>query len=97
MSKELKKYQIWQEGYCCTGMEGKPVKARLIGEVMARSFIQACHIVKCQEYLKNIDTINNPNYEQYIEPDRWDYDPSNLTDWGCRLFDNEEDARKSFG
>ena len=25
------------------------------------------------------------------------YNPKNLTYWGCRLFDNEIDARKSFG
>lgn len=25
------------------------------------------------------------------------YDPINLTHWGCRLYDNEADARKSFG
>ena len=25
------------------------------------------------------------------------YDPGRNTYWGCRLFDNEEDARKSFG
>ena len=25
------------------------------------------------------------------------YNPKNLTYWGCRLFDNETDARKAFG
>jgi hypothetical protein len=25
------------------------------------------------------------------------YDPKDNTYWGCRLFDNEEQARKSFG
>ncbi len=25
------------------------------------------------------------------------YDPHNNSYWGCRLFDNEKDARKSFG
>jgi len=25
------------------------------------------------------------------------YNPEKLTLWGCRLFDNESDARKSFG
>ncbi len=25
------------------------------------------------------------------------YDPIRNTDWGCRLFDNPEDARRSFG
>lgn len=25
------------------------------------------------------------------------FDPARLTYWGCRLFDNEADARKTFG
>lgn len=25
------------------------------------------------------------------------YNPDRLTHWGCRLFDNEADARKTFG
>lgn len=25
------------------------------------------------------------------------YDPERMTFWGCRLFDNEESARRSFG
>lgn len=25
------------------------------------------------------------------------YNPGRLTHWGCKLFDNEQDARKSFG
>lgn len=25
------------------------------------------------------------------------FNPDNLTDWGCRLFDNETDARRNFG
>lgn len=25
------------------------------------------------------------------------YDPKDLTYWGCRLYDNETDARKAFG
>jgi hypothetical protein len=25
------------------------------------------------------------------------YDPKTLTYWGCKLFDNETDARRSFG
>lgn len=98
---ELKKYQVWQEGYCCTGMEGESVKAKLIGEIMAQSFAQACHILKCKEYLNNISKVNDITYKKFEEgydnPDRWDYDPNNLTDWGCRLFDNEESARESFG
>lgn len=31
-----------------------------------------------------------PNFAEY-------YNPKKMTFWGCRLFDNETDARKSFG
>lgn len=32
----------------------------------------------------------NKNFSDYFNPDK-------LTYWGCKLFDNEADARKSFG
>jgi hypothetical protein len=37
--------------------------------------------------------------EKYMEknPGRIRKDSRGYTDWGCRLFDNEADARKSFG
>lgn len=37
--------------------------------------------------------------EAVIEAGRGDgsFNPDNLTFWGCRSFDNEEDARKSYG
>lgn len=38
----------------------------------------------CAEFAK---TISRPG----------DFDPERLTYWGCELFDNEEDARRSFG
>ncbi len=36
---------------------------------------------------------------RYMEknPGRITIDKRGFTDWGCRLFDNEADARKSFG
>ena len=31
-------------------------------------------------------------------PDKaFNFDPKNLTDWGCRLYDNETAARSTFG
>lgn len=29
--------------------------------------------------------------------DTFHYNPQRLTYWGCKLFDNEQDARKNFG
>lgn len=91
---ELKIYEVWREGFGATG-DYSP--AQLIGKSYARSFAQACHIVFCTEFLKMTEIVNKPDYEGYVDPDRWDYDPLRLTYWGCRLFNNETDARKSFG
>ncbi len=33
---------------------------------------------------------SDPNFRQYFRP-------KTMSWWGCRLFDNEEEARKSFG
>lgn len=37
--------------------------------------------------------------EKLAEEKLWltDFDPARLTYWGCRLFDNEQAARESFG
>ena len=35
----------------------------------------------CNKFFKNADS----------------YDPEDLTYWGCRLYDNETDARRTFG
>jgi hypothetical protein len=70
----MKEYEVWSEGYCCTGCEGKPVTATFEGSVKAESFEEACDIL-----FKGRDDYVNGRI------------------WGCRLFDNEEDARKGFG
>lgn len=76
-------YQIWAEGYLVSGMEGKPIKAQFLGEFMATSFIDAVEKYK----------------EAICIPDRKliSITDSGASFWGCRLFDNEADARKSFG
>lgn len=66
-------YEIWMEGYCCTGQSST---AFLVAKIEADSFQEAC--------------------DMYFKGDFY-YDPKTLMYWGCRLFDNEVDARKSFG
>lgn len=56
-------------------MEGIPETAKMLAEVEAETFREACDKV-----------CSDPNYNA-----------EHLTVWGCRLFDNEADARKSFG
>jgi hypothetical protein len=36
------KYEVWSEGYLCTGMDGVPSRARIHGCVKAKSFREAC-------------------------------------------------------
>lgn len=80
------KYDIWIEGYLATGMEGIPNKAhKLASNIEANSFIEA---VK-KWY----------NSEPNALADYGDLTIKNniASLWGCRLFENEIDARKSFG
>jgi len=75
-SGKWEEFTVWEEGYLCSGMEGRPASARIIGQVKAASFRDAC-IALCK--------------------DNKDFDEERLDVWGCRLFDNEDDARKQFG
>lgn len=79
---DIKEYEIWTEGYRATGEEQN---ASLLGKASGFSFKEACDAFHAQldEPKKNI----------------WSYHPDSGTwsVWGCRLFDNETDARKSFG
>lgn len=91
---ELKEYEVWMTGYAATG---ESAGAHLVGKAKARNFAQACHIVMCEDLLKDVRKENSPDYDKYCAPGRWDYDPSRLSYWGCELFWSEELARKSFG
>ena len=73
---ELKKFEIWSEGYACTGQSDG---AMLHGKIKANSFKEAC-----------IKFFTSGEDKEYFDPDQMTY-------WGCKLFDNEKDARKSFG
>jgi hypothetical protein len=78
----MKAYEIWSEGYLCTGMDGIPEKATFHGIYYGKNFIEACNSwakekKERKKYFRIIDGI--PVY------------------WGCTMFDNEKDARKSFG
>lgn len=36
-------------------------------------------------------------YAKLVPSFKKHFDPESMTYWGCKLFDNEKDARKSFG
>lgn len=73
MVQETMKYEIWSEGYVCTGERSGAIFHTI---VEAHSFKEAC--------------------DKYFQDDL-SYNPKRLTFWGCKLFDNETDARKRFG
>lgn len=77
-----KKYQIWSEGFSVTG---EYQKASYHGEFEAETFEQACDkwAETLDEYSKKCYTPSKDGRRPML--------------WGCRLFDNETDARKSFG
>jgi hypothetical protein len=39
---EIKKFEVWCEGYLATGMEGIPMKARCEGTWEGKDFSEAC-------------------------------------------------------
>lgn len=78
----MKQYEIWMEGYLCSGMDGIPANAMLLGTVEAESFKEACA------------TLCSP---KGFQKHYGNFDSERLSVWGCRLFDNEADARRSFG
>lgn len=77
----MKTYNIWSEGYLCTGMEGRPADATYHGSHPGKTFKDAC--IKFFSIKEN--------------DDRGDFDAERLTFWGCHLYDNEVDARQTFG
>jgi hypothetical protein len=82
------------QGFAVTGQQ---CGATLIGKAKARNFAQACHIVMCKHFLNYNNKINKPNFKGHTQPGRWDYNPNDLSEWGCGLYWSEELARKSFG
>lgn len=60
---------------------GEHGAAKLVGVVDAESFEQACEL------------LHNPKWGEYTPPT----DDRPPMYWACRLFDNEADARESYG
>ena len=71
------KYEIWSEGYRCTGNSSGAI---FLGTFEAESFKTACDLL----------AENDKEFGRL-------YDSERMTFWGCRLFDNEADARELFG
>ena len=79
----MEKYDVWMEGY---SIQGDTSKAYLLGTEEALTFKEAC--VKLLERLGE---------DKQLGWKMTYYKPETNTYWGCRFFNNEADARKSFG
>ena len=87
--------QIWMEGYAATG---ECSGANLIWQGEAEDFDDAV----CKYNQEQIEKYGKPSAEPYTRncfftQEAYENRRSNWKIWGCALFDNEQDARKSFG
>ena len=81
-------YPVWMEGYAATGESGK---AQLLGVTHAENFIEAVRKLNRRNWI--------PAYkgDPHTADDYFSIRDGVPAIWGCRCFDNEADARKSFG
>jgi hypothetical protein len=85
-----KEFEIWVEGYRATGEEGS---ATFLGKFPGNTFDEAVENYKIA-HPGTVDTREAyaPRNEDGVMPIVKIH-----SIWACRLFDNEADARKSFG
>lgn len=81
-TKEPKAWEIWVEGYAASGDSST---AMLVTKVTATTFLEACTL-----YVISLDRASQAYWRFNKDNERWSY-------WGCGAFDNEADARESFG
>ena len=79
----IKPWQIWSEGFQTSGESST---AKLLDTIEATSFDEAVEKYATKQYPNEKDR----NYWFKNTNGTWSF-------WGCRLYDNEIDARKSFG
>ncbi len=87
----MKTFQIWMEGYAATGERGT---ANMIGTGQGETFDDAVRDYMARTPKHGIEE-NGRN--RYINESAYQRRPSNWNIWGCNLYDNEAEARKTFG
>jgi len=76
-------WHVWSEGYSATGEHGT---AHFIGKKWAKSFDRACELLHIEKGGRL--QLGDFTHETDTDPPRY---------WGCRLFDNERQAREAYG
>ena len=79
----MKKFEIWTEGYAATGQSST---AKFHGTSEGKTFEEAC-----------IKKIGHKLDKDENEPDGYRRLRGKLCIWACCCFDNEKEARASFG
>lgn len=83
IENNMKLFEIWMEGFAVTGHHGV---AQKLGEAYGTTFEDAI-----KNYMdKNPDSGIQSGYKNYHASGGYHI-------WGCKLYDNEKDARESFG
>ncbi|HDZ15598.1 MAG TPA: hypothetical protein ENH60_11985 [Pricia sp.] len=89
-------FEIWMEGYRATGQSSGASK---IGESEGETFDDAVRNYMTTELLAGKESagIEENGRSRYANDEAYENRRSNWSIWACDLFDNEADARKSFG
>ena len=88
---DKKEFEIWMEGYAATGERSD---AQIVGKGYGETFDDAVkdYMAKTPNHGIEVNERNRYRTEEAYKNRR-----SNWNIWACSLFDNEIDARKSFG
>lgn len=87
----LRLYSVWEAAHIEDNVEHPPVYH---GDVQARNFQQACHILMAEKYLDAAKLKNDVNEPEGLKCIQWPYDPLHLTYRGNKLYQTEKSARK---
>lgn len=80
----MREFEVWTEGYAATGQSGKAI---FHGKVMAKNFDEAC-----------IKLLGRSLAKDDSQPDGYRRNSKgNMCVWICGCYDNEAEARASFG
>lgn len=83
------KYTVWVEGYMATCEHGT---AHCLGTIDAENFIEAARELWRKNFIKAYSN------DESTADDYFSINKKGIPCiWGCKCFDNEADARKSFG
>ena len=87
----LKTYSVWEGAHYQDNVEMPPVYH---GDIQARNFQQACHILMAEKYMEAAKLKNDVNEPEGLKCIEWPYDPKHLTYNGNKLYQIQKAAKK---